>query len=93
VHPDTQQQVELGCSYEDLGGVTYRALRNRARPEPPSHYTVEKDKVYLLSDNRDMHVDSRDFGTVDPGTCKKIVGRLWSKDGPGDSAHRFNSLL
>ena len=92
-NPDTDEDVELLCSLEELGAVKYEALRAKARTEPPSKWTVEKDRIYVLSDNRHLHVDSRDYGTVDPNTCKHIVFRLWSKDGFGDALHRFNFLL
>jgi signal peptidase I len=90
-HPDTQEEVELGCGWEDLG-TQFEVLRNTKTPEAPSKWTVEEGKVYLISDNRDMHVDSRDYGTVDPDTCRHILMRLWSKDGPGDAKHRFNLM-
>jgi signal peptidase I len=92
-NPDTDEDVELRCSIEELGSVRYEALRAATRTEPPSKLVVDEGKVYLLSDNRHMHLDSRDYGTIDPSTCKHIVFRLWSKDGFGDSKHRFNFLL
>ena len=89
----TGEDVELHCSLEELGSVKYEAVRAKTRQEPPTKWTVEKDRIYLISDNRHMHVDSRDYGTLDPTTCKHIVFRLWSKGGWSDDKHRFNFLL
>jgi signal peptidase I len=91
--PDTGEEVELLCSMEELGSVSYKALRAKARREAPTSFRVEKGRIYVVSDNRHIHVDSRDYGTVDPDTCKHLVFRLWSKDGFGDREHRFNFLL
>jgi signal peptidase I len=52
---------------------------------------VEAGKVFLVSDNRLMHLDSRDFGQVDVSTCSHIVYRLWGERFT-DSSRRFTIL-
>jgi signal peptidase I len=52
---------------------------------------VEPGKVFLVSDDRHIHKDSRDFGQVDGAACEHVVFRLWGESF-GDSSHRFNVL-
>ncbi len=59
--------------------MTYSALRARANPEPFHKVTVEFGKWFLVSDDRHVHLDSRDFGEIDSGPaggCQHIVFRL-----------------
>jgi signal peptidase I len=88
-NPATGEDEELACTLQDFGGAEFGALRLSGHPEPPKVTGVPDGQVYLLSDNRHMHLDSRDFAAVNPDTCKRIVGRLWGKDGWGDSDKRF----
>jgi signal peptidase I len=54
---------------------------------------VEADHLFLLSDNRDIHDDSRDYGTVPLGSCKqRVVFRLWGKGGWADVEHRMTVI-
>jgi hypothetical protein len=39
-----------------------------------------------------MHLDSRDFGTIDPSSCQHIVFRLWGTTGFSDASHRFTII-
>jgi hypothetical protein len=43
-----------------------------------------------MSDNRVMHLDSRDYGQVQAQACQRIGFRLWSAAGWWDAKHRFN---
>lgn len=92
INPDTGEENTLICSLEDLGGSTYEALRAKERPSSDRNLKVETGKFFLVSDNRHIHDDSRDYGQVDPATCKQIRFRLWSKGGWGDSKKRFTFL-
>lgn len=91
-HPQTGEDVELQCSTEDTGEVKFGAYRAKTRLGVPAKATVQTGYVYLVSDNRYMHQDSRDYGQIDPNTCQHIVGRLWGKDGISDTKHRFNVI-
>lgn len=77
-HPATGEPLTLSCSVEDNGAWTYATLRVSENMEP-SHgiTTVEPERLYLVSDNRHLHADSRDFGTVEAATCEHVVFRLW----------------
>ena len=57
---------------------------------PPADVRIADDKVFLLSDNRLLPYDSRDFGLVDRDSCTEtVVFRLFSKDGYFDADRRF----
>ncbi len=46
--------------------------------------------LFLLSDDRSYHDDSRDFGTVPADSCTgRIVFRLWGKEGWCDDKRRM----
>jgi signal peptidase I len=90
-HPTTQEDVKLDCVYEDTAGNEHQALRDLAHPEANVKSVVESGKVYLVSDNRHLHLDSRDFGQIDPATCQHIVYRLWGESW-FDSSQRFTFL-
>jgi signal peptidase I len=91
-HPVTQSLVTMHCEAHETGAWTFETL---SPPEGMSAGTsqavVEPGKVYLLSDNRLMHHDSRDFGQVDESTCEHIVFRLWGEKF-SDGSRRFNVL-
>jgi signal peptidase I len=91
-NPATGDDVQLLCSIEEFGEMSYSALRGKDRLEPPTRATVEQNVVYLVSDNRHLHVDSRDFGQIDPSSCQHIVFRLWGTTGAGDTKHRFSLI-
>jgi signal peptidase I len=91
-NPATGEDQELDCSQQEFGGITFDALRLADHPEPGKVSEVPVGKVYLVSDNRHMHLDSRDFNAVDPDTCRHIVARLWSKHGWPDGEHRLSYI-
>lgn len=91
-HPATESEIKLMCSVEDNGAWTYAVLRDAEHPEPSQGVQmVEPDRLYLVSDDRHLHQDSRDFGTVEASTCEHIVFRLWGESFL-DSARRFSIL-
>lgn len=94
-HPVSADPVDLLCEIEAAGGNDYA----RARLEvPPSivdiHNTsVPNGHVFLASDDRAFHYDSREFGTVPRSTCtERIAYRLWSARGWSDEARRMTLL-
>jgi len=87
--PRSDEEVTLACVAEEYGGMSYSVLRATAHPEPPTHALTEPGKWYLISDDRHVHLDSRDFGQIDPATCQHIVFRLWGARGFGDADKRF----
>jgi signal peptidase I len=90
--PQTKEDVSLTCSVEEFGEMTYSALRAPDRPEPPTRALVEPSRWFLVSDNRHVHLDSRDFGQMDPATCEHIVFRLVGAAGFGDSKRRLSII-
>jgi signal peptidase I len=93
-HPDTGAEVELQCGRVDLGGTWhFRASGGKPTPSDNRKLTVGPGKVFLLSDNRLFHLDSRDYGTVELETCSgRVVYRFWGKDGWSDSSRRFDMI-
>jgi signal peptidase I len=91
VHPITQEEITLNCATEDNGAWTYDYLVPVDRPEGARTAVVEQGKLFLLSDNRVIHKDSRDFGLIDATTCEHVVFRLWG-DSFVDTSRRFTVL-
>jgi signal peptidase I len=89
--PNTGEDVDLACSVEEFANMTYDAYRARNRSEPPTKFDVASG-AYLVSDNRHMHDDSRDFGTMSLSGCQHILFRLWSAAGFFDGKHRFDVI-
>jgi signal peptidase I len=91
VHPVSQSPLTLSCSVEDNGAFTYSVLLHPEYREGHTIAKVEPGKVFLVSDDRHIHYDSRDFGQVDASTCQHVVFRLWGERFT-DSSRRFNIL-
>jgi signal peptidase I len=90
-HPVSGQPVTLTCGVEETGAWSYSFLLNNEFPEGERRSVVEPGKVYLVSDNRHTHKDSRDFGQLDASTCEHVVFRLWGESFT-DSSRRFSVL-
>jgi signal peptidase I len=90
--PNSNEDVELTCAVEEYGEMAFNALRTRDHPEPPSKAEVEAGHWYLVSDDRHIHLDSRDFGQIDPNTCQHIDFRLVSKAGFWDAKKRLTII-
>jgi signal peptidase I len=88
-HPTSGAPVAAQCQRVDMGGGWhYRAYV--PSPEGESKHKVGPGRVFLLSDDRGFHDDSRDFGAVPAETCTNLVlFRLWGKAGWSDAEHRL----
>jgi signal peptidase I len=86
-HPSTGEDTPIECYSEDLGGAFHDVLR-MSIVEKDYDVAVEGGTVVLASDNRPIHLDSRDFGLVQAATCQRIAFRLWNADG----SKRFNLI-
>jgi signal peptidase I len=91
-NPETQEEVKHLCSVEEISQNSFEALRAEMRREAQTNKKVENGKIYVVSDNRHMHDDSRDFDQIDPTPCQHIVFRLWGTGGIGDSKKRFSVI-
>jgi signal peptidase I len=90
--PQTTEEVSLVCAIEEYGEMTYSALRTQDHPEPPTKAEVEAGHWFLVSDDRHLHLDSRDFGQIDPVGCQHIVFRLVGAAGFGDAKKRLSII-
>lgn len=94
--PTTRNVVEQTCWVESFAGSTH-PRGNVIFQEGHASLTTERDvgprQAFLLSDNRQYHYDSRDFGNVQYETCKEwVFFRLWGKDGFFDESRRFTVI-
>ncbi|HVH41640.1 MAG TPA: S26 family signal peptidase [Labilithrix sp.] len=90
-HPVTENLVTMSCGVAETGAWSFEYLSHPDYSSGTHSAIVEAGKVYLVSDNRLMHQDSRDFGQVDASTCEHIVFRLWGEKYT-DGSRRFNVL-
>lgn len=91
VHPVSESLVTMTCGVVETGAWTFQYLHSLDMNGGEHSARVEVGKLYLVSDNRLMHQDSRDFGQVDASTCEHIVFRLWGERFT-DGSRRFNVL-
>jgi signal peptidase I len=91
-HPATGADVEQNCDVEAVAGVSHMrgsTVGHEVLPAPVNQ-KVEEGKFFLVSDNRLLPYDSRDFGLVDASTCTEtVVFRVFSKLGFQDEKSRF----
>jgi signal peptidase I len=90
-HPATGNLMTLHCGVAETGAWNFEYLTSTELSGGTQSATVEPGKVYLVSDNRVMHQDSRDFGLVDASTCEHVVFRLWGERFT-DASRRFTLL-
>jgi signal peptidase I len=89
----TGREVSLKCDVVAMGsGRHFRAVGRRPPLERPMRTEVRPDTVFLVSDNRSYHDDSRDFGLLPHAGCQRLVFRFWGKSGWSDEAHRLSYL-
>ena len=91
--PATGQDLELVCLRQEFAGTEIEFLAAPDHQEGATHAVVETGNVFLLSDNRHLHLDSRDFGQVVATSCQHIVYRMWGAEGMSSSPKRRFSFL
>jgi len=72
--------------------MAFSALRSSTKPEPPASAAVEPGNWYLVSDDRHVHLDSRDFGQVDRGRASTSSSASLGAAGLGDGKKRFTII-
>ena len=90
--PNTGEAFDLSCEVEEAGGIEFTRARATHPPPQPTPYKVKvpAGNVFLASDNRHYHDDSRDFGPLPKDSChERIVFRVWSARGWFDEARRM----
>jgi signal peptidase I len=90
-NPANDEDMELQCFVEEFAGGTHQSLRGKA-VDRDSKATVDVQHVYLVSDNRILHLDSRDFGPLVPSTCQRVLFRLWGTTGFWDTHKRLTGI-
>ncbi|HEX3776212.1 MAG TPA: signal peptidase I [Polyangiaceae bacterium] len=94
--PSNGSVIEQTCSREVLGGRTHsRGNSSNSLPADakPDEFDVPNGQFFLVSDNRALPWDSREFGPVDASLCAEtVVFRLVSKDGFFDVANRLSLI-
>jgi signal peptidase I len=90
-HPTSGSTVEIVCDQVQMGGHPhYRGWSDKPGFFTPTRTLVGQGQLYLLSDDRTFHDDSRDFGTVRADSCSgRIVFRLWGQEGWKDEKRRM----
>jgi len=91
-NPATDQDQILDCSVQEYGEASFEALRAGENPEPSHPVTVETGKWFLVSDDRHVHLDSRDFGQIATTSCQHIVFRIVGPAGFFDSKTRLSII-
>ncbi len=92
VDPRQNVDVDLTCSVEQYASVEFLVLQSRDHPEPAMTAPVARGTWFLVSDDRHVHVDSRDYGPIDPAPCQHIVFRLVGPEGIGDAQKRMTVI-
>ena len=89
--PRLTHPIEIACDLVEMGsGSHYRGSGGVALTSSKTSRVVPAGMVFLLSDDRDFHDDSRDFGPVRPETCHRVYFRLWGKRGWSDDKRRMS---
>jgi signal peptidase I len=91
-HPDTGAPTEMVCSRAELGGSWhFRGTDKQYNASNDVKHSTGPTNVYLLSDDRDLHDDSRDFGALPQASCnQRIFFRLWGGSGWTDGKSRLS---
>ena len=94
-NPGEGPDIEVACDKVSMGsGWHFRGHTAKARfGFDKVTARVRPGMLYLVSDNRDWHDDSRDFGQVPIAACAhKIVFRLWGGMGMSADPLRFEFI-
>jgi signal peptidase I len=91
LHPTTDAEVDISCDVVQMGGGWhYRGYKANPFKPTDTKTEVSTGMVFLLSDNREFHDDSRDFGVLPQSSCnERIVFRLWGQEGWKDDERRM----
>jgi signal peptidase I len=73
--PVSGTDLVLACDVEEYAEVNFGVLRSYANPKSTPKQTVAPGRWFLVSDDRHVHLDSRDFGEVDPQVCQHVLFR------------------
>jgi len=94
LHPSTEAEVELECGVVDMAGGWHYRGHTKSNIIPLNSKTeVGAGMVFLLSDDIDLHDDSRDFGTIEKSACtERIMFRLWGEAGWSDEYARMTYI-
>jgi signal peptidase I len=95
VNPASGDEVELTCRNEEFAGMAYETLskaREGGSGDPDVELRVPPGKSFLLSDDRYLHLDSRDYGSLPESSCHHVLFRLWGAAGFTDASRRFNII-
>jgi signal peptidase I len=92
VNPATGAAEKLDCREIEFAAGAYDVLTSPTHSEGHKAVTVDPGKIFLVSDNGHMHLDSRDFGSIESGSCEHLVFRLWGATGYFDASRRFTIL-
>jgi signal peptidase I len=74
--PASGNELLLACEVEEYGEMNFSVLRSFATPKSSPKATVTNGRWFLVSDDRHVHLDSRDFGEVDPQVCEHVLFRV-----------------
>jgi signal peptidase I len=88
-------ETEFPCQSEELGGSKHD-IYGPGSGVQMAPLVVEAGKIFLLSDNRSEPFahDSRELGTMPVEACtQRLVVRMWSQKGWGDSERRMSFLF
>jgi signal peptidase I len=93
-HPSTGHETVLQCSRVEMGGGWhFRGSGAKLKKSDDKTKKVGEGKFFLLSDNRSMHDDSRDYGTVPMESCtERVVFRVWGPEGWMTSDRRMDAI-
>jgi signal peptidase I len=93
-HPTTGSEMDITCDIVRMGGGWhYRGFSPTERAPGEVRKEVPVGQVFLVSDDRTFHDDSRDFGTLPAASCKeRIVFRVTGKAGFGDDKARLTVI-
>jgi signal peptidase I len=94
-YPDPKSGAKkvLQCGRVEMAGGWHKVGHGEGSSDNLEEKVVGAGRVFLLSDNREAHDDSRDFGSVMADTCTdRVFFRLWSEAGLGDSKSRFEYI-
>ncbi|HEY3592783.1 MAG TPA: signal peptidase I [Polyangiaceae bacterium] len=89
------EDLELACEIEEAGGTEYTRARaaNPLIMGQPYAVTVPEGRVFLASDDRYYHDDSRDFGPLLRDSCnERVVFRFVGVHGWFDQPRRMSVI-